>query len=283
MGIVAVAVHETSWFRALLYILIATVLARVVGTLLKRRDTVQERLTGRSPDPSERTRYTMIRRLIVATILFVGVAIALLQFRTVGAIAQTMLASAAILAAILGIAARAPIANLVSGVMIAFSQPVRLNDYISVGDVEGIVEKISLTYTFIRTTDEGRVVIPNEVFASQTVQNYSLSSPHSTIVIDLELPPDAAVETASERLLALADAVAPPPEGCTNSVEVASLRLSSTALRLHAWAPNPKARTAVAGELRRQIQRRLREDRAIAPASGADSGEARSEEAGGAV
>lgn len=102
-------------------------------------------------------------------------------------------------------------------------------------------------------------------------------------MIDLELPPDAAVETASERLLALADAVAPPPEGCTNSVEVASLRLSSTALRLHAWAPNPKARTAVAGELRRQIQRRLREDRAIAPASGADSGEARSEEAGGAV
>ena len=88
-----------------------------------------------------------------------------------------MLASAAILAGVIGIAARAPIANLVSGIMIAFSQPVRLNDYISVDEVFGTVEQISLIYTCIRTADGRRVVIPNEAFANKAVHNFSMGSP----------------------------------------------------------------------------------------------------------
>ena len=88
-----------------------------------------------------------------------------------------MLASAAIIAGVIGIAARAPIANLVSGIMIAFSQPVRLNDYISVDGEFGTVEQISLIYTYIRTADGRRVVIPNEAFAMKAVHNYSMGSP----------------------------------------------------------------------------------------------------------
>ena len=57
---------------------------------------------------------------------------ALFQFPVFQTLAGAILASTAIVAGVIGIAARAPLANLVSGVMLAFAQPVRLGDYISV-------------------------------------------------------------------------------------------------------------------------------------------------------
>ncbi len=268
MNIPAIPFYEAPWFNALLSLALAIVLARVVDMLFKRRDAAYARFLNREPDNSERTRRTMIRRLSVATALFVGIAIALLQFKTVSALAQTMLASAAIIAAILGIAARAPIANLVSGIMIAFSQPVRLNDCISVDGVVGTIEKISLTYTFIRTPDETHMVIPNEVFASKAVQNFSLGPPQTAITIDVELPATADAAAASDALLALVNAVAAPPEGHSNTVEITELKASGTTLRLRAWSPEPEKRSAIADELRRHVQHWLRENATGEPGGG---------------
>ena len=142
----------------------------------------------RDAGPSERTRFVMIRRLVWISILFVGGGIALPHDPGIGSLARAMLASAAIIAGVIGIAARAPIANLVSGIMIAFSQPVRLGDYISIDDDYGTVEQISLIYTYIRTVDDRRVVIPNEAFAIKAVHNYSMGSPGSMVAVNLAVP-----------------------------------------------------------------------------------------------
>ena len=74
--------------------------------------------------------------------------------------------------------------------MIAFSQPVRLGDYISVDGEFGTVEQISLLYTYIRSSDGRRVVIPNEAFASEVVNNFSMGSPGSMVAVDLVVPFD---------------------------------------------------------------------------------------------
>src|SRR5665648_734003 len=103
----------------------------------------------------------MIRRIIQAAMLIIIDRMALLQLPFFHAPSGAILAAAAIFAGVIGIAARAPLANRVSGVMIAFSQPVRLGDYISIDDVYGTVEEIRFTYTYIRTPDNRRVVIPN--------------------------------------------------------------------------------------------------------------------------
>ena len=179
--IVATAFYETDWFKAVVYVVIAVIVARVVDFILARRDRAMAKLLGKTPDRADRTRYIMIRRLVFIGILFVGIGIALLQIPAVSTLARAMLASAAIIAGVIGIAARAPIANLVSGVMIAFSQPVRLNDYISVDGEFGTVEQISLIYTYIRSADGRRVVIPNEAFAMKAVHNYSMGSPGSMV------------------------------------------------------------------------------------------------------
>src|SRR5439155_778146 len=89
------------------------------------------------------------------------------------AYAQTVFASSAVLGLAVGFAARSTLANFVAGVMIAVNQPVRLGDRVQVGDADGLVEDIGLTYTRLRTTDNRRVLIPNEELANSRVRRSS--------------------------------------------------------------------------------------------------------------
>ena len=260
MGATAGALFETSWFKAIVYVLIAVIAARVVDFFLARRDAAMVKLLGKTPGKADRTRYVMIRRLVQAAILIVGVAMALFQFPFFQALSGAILASAAMISVVMGIAARAPLANLVSGVMIAFSQPVRLGDYINVDDVYGTVEEIRFTYTYIRTPDNRRVVIPNEAFASQVVNNFSMGSPGSMVSIDFAVPLASDVDAVRSSVLDIAARLAPAPEGKSDSVTVEELGATEVTLRLHAWAHDPHARREVASDLRAAILRRLRDD-----------------------
>jgi small-conductance mechanosensitive channel len=253
------------WFKAALYVLLAIVAARIVDALLARRDRAMAKLLGKQPDSADRTRFLMIRRLLQIGILFFGVAIALTEFAVVGALAKAMLASAAILAGIVGIAARTPIANLVSGVMIAFSQPVRLGDYISVDGEYGTVEEIRLTYTYIRAFDNRRVVIPNEAFASRVVHNYSMGSPGSMVAVTFAVPANVDLEAVRTAALEIADELASAPEGKTNTVEVDDIRGREIVLRVHAWAREPVGRRDLASALRLALLRRLLADGILDP------------------
>ena len=184
-----------------------------------KRDPRPQRAHALSHDPPPRLRI----------IIFIGIAIALTQFAVVGTLARAMLASAAIIAGVVGIAARAPIANLASGVMIAFSQPVRLGDYVSIDDVYGTVEEIRLTYTYIRTVDNRRVVIPNEAFASKIVHNYSMGSARQHAVRRRSrCRSTASLEEVRAAALEEADGLAPPPDGVGNAVDVARPRRADT-------------------------------------------------------
>jgi small-conductance mechanosensitive channel len=273
VGLLAVAFYQTSWFKAVVYVLIAIAAARVVDYFLARRDAAMNKLLGKTPGRADRTRYVMIRRLVQAAILIVGVALALMQFAFFQSLSGAILASAAIISGVIGIAARAPLANLVSGVMIAFSQPVRLGDYISVDDVYGTVEEIRFTYTYIRTPDNRRVVIPNEAFASEVVNNFSMGSPGSVVAVDFVVPLTTDVDAVRAAVLALTDERAAAPEGQSNNVTVEELGPTHVSLRLHAWALDPHRRRDVASDLRAAILRRLRDDGVIGAREASGSGD----------
>ena len=89
-------------------------------------------------------------------IVFVGVMSALLVIPQVRAIAGGVLASSAVIGLVIGFAAQRTIGNLVAGVLIAISQPLRLGDDVEVQGVRGIVEEIGLSYTWIRTPSGDR-------------------------------------------------------------------------------------------------------------------------------
>ena len=269
VDLVATAFYQTAWFEALIYLVIAVVAARVVDYVLKRRDAAMERFLGKRPGRADRTRYVMFRRLVVVAILAVGFTLALFQFPVFQTLAGAILASTAIVAGVIGIAARAPIANLVSGVMLAFAQPVRLGDYISVNGEFGTVEEITFTFTYIKTADGRHVVIPNEAFASQMVNNYTLGSPQSVVTVDFTVPTGSDLEAVKTSVLAVGDELAAPPEGRANLVTVEELGAGGVSLRLHAWAHEPTARRELASDLRAAVLARLVADGVLAGPRGA--------------
>ena len=94
------------------------VLAKLVDKALSRRELA----------PEVATRYRTVRRVVMTTIVFVGVLSALLVIPQVRAIAGGILASSAVIGLVIGFAAQRTIGNAVAGILIAFSQPLRLGD-----------------------------------------------------------------------------------------------------------------------------------------------------------
>ncbi len=100
-------------------------------------------------------------------------AIALAQFTELKRLATGILASTAVLAAIIGFAAQHTIGNMVAGVQIAISQPIRIGDRIAFEETTGRVTDITLSYTYVDPGDGTSVVIPNQLLVESVVHNLS--------------------------------------------------------------------------------------------------------------
>jgi small-conductance mechanosensitive channel len=72
--------------------------------------------------------------------------------------------------------------------LIAVSQPLRLGDEVEVEGTHGVVEEIGLTYTWIRTRDNDRLVVPNERLASETIRNATIRSAETFAEATVEVP-----------------------------------------------------------------------------------------------
>jgi small-conductance mechanosensitive channel len=122
---------------------------------------------------STRTRLRFLRRLVILIVFLVLVALALAQFTELKRLATGILASTAVLAAIVGFAAQHTIANMVAGVQIAISQPIRIGDRIAFEETSGRVTDITLSYTYVDPGDGTSVVIPNQLLVESVVHNLS--------------------------------------------------------------------------------------------------------------
>jgi len=184
-------------------ILIAIVAAFIVDRLMLRH----EKRSADDLSPGISTRLRILRRVTTVTILVVGVVIALTQFAAVNKAAAALLASGAIAAAVIGFAARTTLANAIAGILIAVAQPVRLGDLVTIEGETGVVEDVRLTYTFLRTADNVRIIIPNERLASSVMRNATLVSATVGVRASIWLKPGDDIEAALKALrTALPDA-----------------------------------------------------------------------------
>jgi small conductance mechanosensitive channel len=170
----------------------------VLVSLIAR--VIDWRLSKRKLDPETVTRYRVLRRTVTAAILVVGFFSALLVIPEVRAVAGGLLASTAVLGVIIGLASQRTLGNFVAGILIALSQPVRLGDRVTYAGESGVVEEIGLTYTFIRTLDEARIVVPNEKLASDTIRNASIRSRETFAEINVQVPLTADLRAAVDVL-----------------------------------------------------------------------------------
>jgi small conductance mechanosensitive channel len=228
-------------------IIIAVVLAAtvIVARLIDRR------IARRELRPEAQTRYRVLRRTISSTIIFVGVLSALLVIPQVRAVAGGLLASSAVLGIVIGFASQRTIGNFVAGLLIAFTQPIRLGDRVEIETTAGTVEEIGLTYTFIRTDDGARLVIPNEKLASDTIINSTIVSREKIAEITLQVPLDKDLRAVVELLREAADGEQQP------EVLVSALNGNATVV-VRAQAAGPIEAERLESELRVRAQERLR-------------------------
>jgi small-conductance mechanosensitive channel len=122
------------------------------------------------------TQIRLLGRVLIFAVTIATVAGALLVIPSIRNIGVSLFASAGIAGLAVGLAARPALANLVAGVQIALTQPIRLEDAVVVEGEWGWIEEINLTFVVIRVWDLRRLVLPISYFIEKPFQNWTRST-----------------------------------------------------------------------------------------------------------
>jgi small-conductance mechanosensitive channel len=155
--------------------------------------------------------------------------------------------------------------NFVSGLIILFERPLKIGDRITIGDVWGDVENISLRATLIRTVDNITIIVPNSEFISSQVINWSHRDPKVRIHIPVGIAYGSDIPLVASSLLEVAKnhpevMKNPPPK-----VWFTEFGDSSLNFELLAWTLDPKRRPDVISDLNKEIDRIFRKNKIQIP------------------
>jgi small-conductance mechanosensitive channel len=109
-------------------------------------------------------------------VLIFGIALILMTFPAVRQIGTSLLASAGLAGLAAGFAAKPVLGNLIAGLQIAISQPIRIDDVVIVEGEWGRIEEITGTYVVVKIWDERRMVVPLQYFIEKPFQNWTRST-----------------------------------------------------------------------------------------------------------
>ena len=186
---------------AAITMVVAIVIALLVDRLVIGRGTSAAlKMTDGGVSRTATTRLRVIRRLVFVIIIVIGAALALSQFGQIRRLATGILASSAVLGLVIGFAARQSLGNMVAGVVLAISQPIRIGDRVTFDEDTGRVDDISLTYTYLDPGDGRLIVVPNESIVSGTVFNHSTGDRGAPITVSAWVPAATDLERAEAAL-----------------------------------------------------------------------------------
>jgi len=151
------------------------------------------------------TQLTFLKRLAVTIIILIATALILLSFDAVRKLGTGLLTSAGVAGIVVGFAAQRSIANLLAGLQLAFTQPIRIDDVLVVEGEFGRVEEITMTYVVLRLWDNRRLILPLNYFIEKPFQNWTRTGSDilATVYLytDYTVPVDA-VREEFNRILA---------------------------------------------------------------------------------
>jgi len=120
-----------------------------------------------------RTQIQVLRQVLVGLIGLLTVAIMLMTFPSIRHLGESLFASAGLAALMVGLAARTALTNILAGIQIALSQPIRLGDVVIVENEWGWIEEITTTYVVVRIWDLRRLIVPLSYFIEKPFQNWT--------------------------------------------------------------------------------------------------------------
>ena len=118
----------------------------------------------------------ILTRAVDTLIVVVTVGAALMTFEPVRQYGVSLFASAGVAGLVAGLAARPMLSNLIAGIQIAMTQPIRLDDEVVVENEWGRVEEITSTYVVVRLWDLRRLIVPLTYFIEKPFQNWTRES-----------------------------------------------------------------------------------------------------------
>ena len=172
---------DASWRRVFLHadqIVIIGVGAWLVAALLVvAEDVALKRFRTDVPDNRNarrvHTQVVMIRRVTVAVIAVLAVAVMLMTFPQARIVGTSVLASAGFAGVVAGLAAQSVLRNMFAGLQLAFSDAVRLGDVVIVEEEWGRVQEITLSYVVIQVWDDRRLILPTSYFTEKPFENWT--------------------------------------------------------------------------------------------------------------
>jgi small-conductance mechanosensitive channel len=176
----------------LLYVAMVWLAAKILWSV---GEALSDRYVRRLQDPGNlharrmRTKISVGRRLLIVLALVFGIGVTLMQLDLFGAIGLSLLASAGAVTVLVSIAARPFLENMLAGIQIALTEPVRIGDTVVIDGRWGTVETIAFTYVTVLTWDFKRLVVPHRHLLGEPFENWSKKDEAVKIPVSLKVDP----------------------------------------------------------------------------------------------
>ncbi len=182
---------------------------RVINFFANRYQDMQIENLAEEHFDKERRRRTYVsvfRRVFIFAMILGSIWIGLSEFTNMEGLGTTLLTSAGIAGVVIGIAAQPILGNIIAGVQVAVTQPVRIGDTVMMEGDWTTIEDLRYTYAVLKTWDERRLIVPMRRLITEIVENWSHTEVHQTCVVYLYVDYGADIKAIREKFVELVKA-----------------------------------------------------------------------------
>jgi len=177
-----------------------------------------------------RTQVYLLRQIIIWLLVFIGFAAILMTFPSIRNLGAGLFASAGVAGLVLGMAARPTLGNLIAGIQIALTEPIRIDDAVVVEGQSGRVIEVNTTYVVIRMWDLRHLMVPISHFIEKSFENSSRYSSDMIGAVYLQMDYSVPVEDLRRQYTNILQS-SPLWDGKTNLVEVTDFKENTVEIR----------------------------------------------------
>jgi small-conductance mechanosensitive channel len=198
------------------------------------------------------TQIKILKRTVNVLIYLVTAGTAMMVFDTVRQFGVSLFASAGVAGIAIGLAARPVLSNIIAGLQIAITQPIRIDDVVVVENELGNVEDIGGAFVVIRLWDLRRLVVPLSYFIEKPFQNYTRSEAALLAPVTFQLDPRVPVQAFRDKAMEVVRH-AKLWDGKTLGVQVTEMKEENVEIRILASARNSGAAWDLRCDIREQM------------------------------
>ena len=244
-------------------LLVGAVTWLIVAALFAIEEAIAAHYSMDTPDNLKArkivTQVRILRRIATAVVIVLAIGLVLLQYEPFRELGTGILASAGIVGIVVGIAAQNTLSDLIAGIQIALTQPIRVDDVVIVEGDFGWIEEITLTYVVVRVWDRRRIVLPITHFVEEPFQNWTRTSADLIGSVFLHVDYRTPVEDLREELRRIVEA-SEYWDGDVCALHVTNATERSVELRALASATNAPQLWELRCEVREKLIAYLRDE-----------------------